>query len=163
MKIRRYTVETIKYIEYHKKYLEEINSFVNESMHKFINRPYKVRKDVANIEDYYLKNGGNFWLAIDITLNKIVGTIGLEKKKEIGIVKRFYIQEEYQNRKIGTTLYFSLEEYSKKNNVKILYLACGKVLEKAHRFYLNNGYERIDKREIDMTVGENDDLFKKIL
>lgn len=74
-------METIKYIEYHKRYLEEINSFVNESMHKFINRPYKIRKDVANIEDYYLKNGGNFWLAIDIALNKIVGTIGLEKKK----------------------------------------------------------------------------------
>jgi GNAT superfamily N-acetyltransferase len=112
-------LETIKYIEYDKRYLEEINCFINESMHKFINRPYKIRKDVANIEKYYLKNDGNFWIAIDTTCNKIVGTLALEKRKDIGIVKRFYIQEEYQNRKIGTNLYSLLEEYSKRVNIRV--------------------------------------------
>lgn len=47
-------METIKYVEYDSKYLEEINNFINESMHKFINRPYKVRVDVANIEEHYI-------------------------------------------------------------------------------------------------------------
>lgn len=156
-------METIKYVEYDKAYLEEINSFINESMHKFINRPYKVRQDVAKIEEHYIKNGGNFWLAIDTNLNKIVGTIGLEKRENIGIVRRFYVQEEYQNNKIGTNLYQMLEKYSKEHNIKILYLTCGNILEKAHRFYLNNGYKQIDEVEIDMHIGENDDSFKKIL
>lgn len=156
-------METIKYIEYDKIYLEEINDFVNESMHKFINRPYKVRQDVANIEESYIKDGGNFWVAIDTNLNKIVGTIGLKKMKDIGIVRRFYIQEEYQNRKIGTNLYQTLEKYCRENNIKILYLTCVNVLEKAHRFYLNNGYKQIDKMEIDIHVGENEDSFKKVL
>lgn len=132
-------------------------------MYKFINRPYKVRQDVANIEEHYIKNGGNFWLAIDTNFDKIIGTIGLEKRENIGIVRRFYVQEEYQNKKIGTNLYETLEKYSKTVNINILYLTCGKVLKKAHRFYLNNGYKQLDKMEIVMHVGENDDLFKKIL
>lgn len=86
---------TIKYLEYNNLYLEEINNFINESMHKFINRPYKIRQDVANMEEHYIKNGGNFWVAIDTNFN--------------------------------------------------------------------NGYEQIDKMEIDMHVGENDDSFKKVL
>ncbi len=156
-------METIKYIEYDNKYLEEINNFINESMHKFINRPYKVREDVANIDEHYIENGGNFWIAIDTNFNKIIGTIGIEKRKDIGIVRRFYVQEEYQNKRIGTNLYQTLEKYSKEVNIKTLYLTCGNVLEKAHRFYLNNGYHQIEKMEIDIHVGENDDSFKKIL
>lgn len=156
-------MKTIKYVEYNDIYLKEINDFINESMHRFINRPYKVREDVANIDEHYIKNGGNFWLAIDTNFNKIVGTIGLEKREDIGIVRRFYIQEEYQNNKIGTNLYQILEKYSKEANIKILYLTCGNVLKKAHRFYINNGYKQIDNLEIDMHVGENDDFFKKTL
>lgn len=156
-------METIEYVEYNSEFLEEINNFINESMHKFINKPYKIRQDVTNIEEHYIKNGGNFWVAIDINSKKIVGTIGLQKRENIGIVKRFYIQEEYQNKRLGTNLYQILEKYCKENNIKILYLTCGNVLEKAHRFYLNNGYKQIDKMEIDMHVGENDDSFKKVL
>lgn len=156
-------MEAIRYVEYDNIYLEEINHFINESMHRFINRPYKVREDVSNIKEHYIKNGGNFWLAIDTNFNKIIGTIGLEKRVNVGIVRRFYVQEEYQNKKIGTNLYQILETYSKKANIETLYLACGNVLEKAHRFYLNNGYKQIDKMEIDMHIGENDDLFKKVL
>ncbi len=156
-------METIKYVEYTNIYLEEINEFINESMHKFINRPYKVREDVSNIKEHYIKNGGNFWIAIDTISNKIIGTIGLEKREDVGIVRRFYVQEDYQNKKIGTNLYQILETYSIEVGIKTLYLACGNVLEKAHRFYFNNGYKQIEKLEIDMHIGENDDLFKKAL
>ncbi len=156
-------METIKYVEYTNIYLEEINEFINESMHKFINRPYKVREDVSNIKEHYIKNGGNFWIAIDTISNKIIGTIGLEKREDVGIVRRFYVQGDYQNKKIGTNLYQILETYSIEVGIKTLYLACGNVLEKAHRFYFNNGYKQIEKLEIDMHIGENDDLFKKAL
>lgn len=150
-------------IEFNPHYQKEINDFINKSMYKFINRPYKIRKDVADIQNCYLKNGGNFWLAIHNETNHIIGSIGLEKRENIGIVRRFYIQEEYQNQKIGSHLYEICEKYCKENDIKTLYLACGKILEKAHRFYMNHGYQQIDKPEIDMHVGKNDDLFKKIL
>lgn len=156
-------MKTIKYMIYQKLYLEEINNFINESMHHFLNRPYKVREDVADIEKHYLKNGGSFWLAMDTHFNKIIGTIGLEKRENIGIVRRFYVQEEYQNKKIGTSLYQILEKYCQDAKIEILYLTCGNALKKAHRFYLNNGYKQIDKAEIEMHVGKNDDLLKKTL
>ena len=42
-----------------------------------------------------------------------------------------------------------------------IYLACGNVLEKAHRFYKNNGYIQIDKLDIDMHYAKDDDFFVK--
>ncbi len=153
----------IKYIEFNQQYQNEINDFINKSMYHFIHRPYKIREDVANIEEHYIKNGGNFWLAINQKNKSIIGSIGLEKREHCGILRRFYIQEEYQNQKVGSMLYQILEEFCRKNYIHTLYLTCGKILEKAHRFYANNGYFPLDQPEIDMHVGENDDLFKKTL
>ena len=65
--------------------------------------------------------------------------------------------------KVCTNLYQMLEKYSRENNIEVLYLTCGKILEKAHRFYFNNAYKLIDKMEIDMYVRENNDSFKKVL
>ena len=157
-------VNEIKYIEFHNQYQNEINDFINKSMYQFIHRPYKIREDVANIEKHYIKSGGNFWLAINQKNNHIIGSIGLEKiNNNIGILRRFYIQEEYQNQKVGSNLYKILEKYSRKNNINTLYLTCGKILEKAHKFYTKNGWIQLDKIEINMHVSETDDLFKKIL
>lgn len=153
----------IKYIEFSQQYQDEINDFINKSMYQFIHRPYKIRKDVANIENYYIKNGGNFWLAISQKNKSIIGSIGLEKREHCGILRRFYIQAEYQNQKVGSNLYQILEKYSIENNINTLYLTCGKILEKAHRFYTNNGWVQLDQPEIDMHVAKTEDLFKKAL
>lgn len=43
--------------------------------------PFKLKEELKPLEDIeknYIKNGGNFWLAMDS--GKIVGTIGLMKK-----------------------------------------------------------------------------------
>ena len=47
----------IKIIEFNKKYSKEVNNFVNLSMHNFIGRPFKQRKDLINIEEYYIEIG----------------------------------------------------------------------------------------------------------
>ena len=60
----------IKIIQYQEKYKDEICLFINECMHNFIGRSYKERLDVSNIEEYYIKNNGNFWLAIDVKSGK---------------------------------------------------------------------------------------------
>lgn len=54
---------------YDNKYSKERNNFINESMNKFINKTYNVRQDETNIEENYIKNSGNFWVAIDIIFN----------------------------------------------------------------------------------------------
>lgn len=152
----------IKIIEYNEKYNNEINDFVNWSMHIFIGRPFKQREDLINIKEYYIKNGGNFWIATD--RNKIVGTIALENRNTIGILKRFYIDKDYQRLEIGASLYNELETYAKtRTNIKTIYLVCGQSLKNAHKFYKKNGWKQINNLEIDMHFATDDDFLKKDL
>ncbi len=152
----------IKIIEYNEKYNKKVNDFVNLSMHIFIGRPFKQREDLINIKKYYIENGGNFWIAID--KDNIIGTIALENRDTIGILKRFYVDKNYQNLGIGSSLYNSFETYVKtKTNIKTLYLACGQCLKGAHNFYKKNGWTQIKKLDIDMHFADDDDFFKKII
>ena len=155
-------LSNIKIIEYNEKYNKEINDFVNLSMHIFIGRPFKQREDLIDIKEYYIKKGGNFWFALD--KDKIVGTIALENRNTIGILKRFYIDKDYQRLGIGSLLYKEFETYVKtRTNIKTLYLACGQSLKEAHKFYEKNGWIQIKKLDIDMHFADDDDFFKKNL
>ncbi len=49
----------------------DVNNFISECMHDFIGRPYKDRPDVMHIEDYYLKNNGQFLIAYDVKEKEI--------------------------------------------------------------------------------------------
>lgn len=155
-------LSNINIIEYNGKYNKEINDFVNLSMHIFIGRPFKQREDLINIQDYYIEKGGNFWIAFDE--EKIVGTIALENRNTIGILKRFYVDKDYQRLGIGSLLYNEFETYAKaKTNIKTIYLACGESLKDAHNFYTKNGWKQINKLDIDMHFANDDDFFKKDL
>ncbi len=156
-------IEIVEYKNINRKFSnEKIHEFINFNMHKFIGKPLKRRDDVINIQKYYIEKGGNFWIAIDKGENKIVGTIAFEKRNEKGILKRLYVDENYQYLGIGNKLYTTLEKYIiDKTNIKILYLACGKVLKNAHKFYKKHGFEQVDNMEIEMKISQEDDYFRK--
>lgn len=158
-------IEIIEYRNFSKNMQDEvINDFVSQCMNIFIGRPLKRRDDVLNIKEYYINNGGNFWIAMDKGKNEIVGTIAIEMKEDKGILKRFYVKKEYQNMGLGSQLYDCLEKYVLEHTkVRTIYLACGKILEKAHRFYLKHGWKQINDLEIGMHTAEDDDYFKKVL
>ena len=144
------------------KFKIDVNKFVSECMHQFIGRPYKDRPDVMNIEDYYLKNKGQFWIAYDVRNKELIGTIALENRGEYGILKRFYIKKEYQRNGIGRKLYSTLDTYIKEEtDINKIYLACGTTLKGAHDFYLKYGFEQIDKLDIEMHFADDDDFFVK--
>ena len=127
----------VKIIEYQDKYKDEICLFINECMHNFIGRPYKERLDVSNIEEYYIKNNGNFWLAIDVKSDKIVGSIAIENRDKYGILKRFYVDKEFQKLGIGNRLYKTFYNYVKeKTNIEEIDLDCGKIIKEANKFYI---------------------------
>ena len=140
----------------------DINNFISECMHNFIGRPYKDRPDIMDIENYYLKNNGQFIIAYDVKEKQIVGTIALENRGQYGILKRFYVKENYQKKRIGRRLYNVLESYIiEETNINKVYLACGKVLKKAHKFYIKNDFKQVDKLDIEMHFVEDDDFFVK--
>lgn len=152
----------ISIILYNDVYKNEICNFVNESMHKFIHRPYKRREDVENINDYYFKKGGIFFLAIDVNTNKIIGSIALEARYSYGILKRFYVDSNYQNKGVGQRLFACLEAFIVCNtSYREIYLTCGNILETAHRFYNRNGFKQINKPDIDLHYADDDDFFVK--
>lgn len=152
----------VKIIEYQNKYKDEICLFINECMHNFIGRPYKERLDVSNIEEYYIKNNGNFWLAIDVKSDKIVGSIAIENRDKYGILKRFYVDKEFQKLGIGNRLYKTFYNYVKeKTNIEEIDLACGKILKEAHKFYIKNNFEQVESLPISMHYADDDDFFIK--
>ena len=85
-------------------------------MHNFIGRPYKDRTDVMDIENYYLKNSGQFFIAYDVNDNQLIGTIAIENRGQYGILKRFYVKENYQRNGMGRRLFNSLEFYIRETN-----------------------------------------------
>lgn len=130
-------IEVIEYKNINESFSNiDIHDFINKCMHQFISRPYKQRLDVLNIEDYYLKNEGNFWVAIDKRKEIIVGTIALKNKEKYAI-----------------------------NNTKIknLYLACGKILRNAHNFYRKSGFKEIKCPNGILDFSFEDDYFKKVI
>ena len=157
------TIKILEYKDLNRKYTNEIiHNFVNSNMHKFIGKPLQQRQDVIKIQEYYLENGGNFWVAIDEEKGKIVGTIALVNRNDEGIVRRLYVDENYQSLGIGNRLYATLEEYAIcRTDIKTLYLACGKVLKGAHKFYKKQGFIQTDSVETGMHFSEEDDYFKK--
>ena len=155
----------VKITTYDIKYKDKVCNFVNESMHKFIGREHKERPDVSNIDEYYIKNNGNFWLAVDIKKKEIIGTIALENRNDkYGILKRFYVDEKYQNKRIGTRLYDTFNEYVKSmTKIDKIYLACGRILRKAHIFYKSKGFVQVGHIDIDMHYATDDDFFIKYI
>ena len=140
----------------------DISHFISECMHDFIGRPYKDRPDVINIEEYYLKNNGQFFVAYDAKLKEIIGTIGLENRGNYGVLKRLYVKSNYQENGIGQKLYNILETYAiEETNITKIYLACGSILTKAHKFYNKNGFKQINKLDIEMHFADDDDFFEK--
>lgn len=153
----------VKIIEYNDSYRDEICTFINECMHKFINRPYKKRADIENIRNYYIDKGGTFLLAIDIDTNKIVGSIVLETRGDYGILKRFYVSEDCQHKGIGQQLFNRLENFvCKETSCTKIYLTCSNVLSSAHSFYTVNGFKQINKPDIELHYANDDDFFMKV-
>ena len=59
-------------------------------------------------------------------------------------------------------LYNTLEKYIlNETNINKIYLACGIVLTKAHKFYNKNGFKQIEKLDIEMHFADDDDFFVK--
>ena len=90
--------------------------------------------------------------------NKIVGSIGLRKDKDSGIVKRMYIYKNYRNKGLAQKLYDKIEVYVRKNKIKTLKLSTTPQMLNAMKFYKKNGYKKV--REEKET---NKIFFKKVL
>ena len=81
-------VEIIEYKNFNNRFSNnQILDFINTCMYEFLNRPFEKLKDIIDIEGHYIKNGGNFWIAINE--DKIIGTIALENRANVLAIYNF--------------------------------------------------------------------------
>ena len=153
----------IRYIQYEKELPYDVNSFVSECMTYFLGRAGKDRPDCMDIEGYYQKAGGNFWLAVEAETGRLVGSIALERDGDKGIMKRYYVLPQYHHQGIGRRLYEIFEQFARETGIRSLYLASGSVLKDSHRMYEKNGWKRTDKLDVTIPITEDDYLFYKEL
>lgn len=105
--------------------------------------------DLFEIENYYLKKGGNFWGAF--VNDELVGTIALAKfENNSGAVRKMFVKEQFRGKELGIAqcLLNELISYSILNDITNLYLGTITVFKAAQRFYERNNFTRIDKKEL---------------
>jgi len=140
-------------IKYKDKYKEEVIKLILEIQNKEagINLSLKEQPDLNDIEDYYMKSGGYFWVAVNEN-DDVIGTIGLMNKKDgFGILKKFFVRKDYRNQKVGLQLYLSLLDFCMKHNIKTLILDTPAVAKASHRFYEKNGFIKITKNDLSIS------------
>ena len=67
----------------------QIRDFIDACMYEFLNREFEDLQDVMDMEEHYIKNGGNFWIAVD--KDKIIGTIALENRANVIVIYNFFL------------------------------------------------------------------------
>lgn len=108
---------------------------------------YYRQPDLLDIESYYFSNGGKFWIAIED--KRIIGTIALMNKGDNnGVLKKFFVSNDYRGRKIGLALYQTFYKYAVSSNYKYILLDTPSVASASHKFYEKSGFYRTDKNHI---------------
>lgn len=112
-----------------------------------INLTLEEQPDLMNINEYYTKKGGAFWLAIED--NTVIGTVGIiNAGNNCGILKKFFVKSEYRSKRIGYALYNELLRFAKDRQISHILLDTPSVAVKSHKFYEKAGFRRIEKNEL---------------
>lgn len=107
------------------------------------------QSDLLHIEEEYIYNGGNFWVAKEN--GKVAGTIGLMNKGNgLCILKKFFVYEPYRGKphNFGQQLYGVFLEFAKLHGFSRIILDTPKNTDRAHLFYEKAGFRRIEKEEL---------------
>ncbi|GMF12509.1 unnamed protein product [Phytophthora lilii] len=102
----------------------------------------------ADIEGSHIASSRNFWVAIatkDNKSSKVVGIIGLDRKSAVIVeVRRVFVDPSYHRMGIGRKLIAHLEDWSKKQGIKHLFLTTSSKILQPHAFYTAVGYTKTD-------------------
>lgn len=133
---------------YSEKYKANIASLILNIQNNEFNVPITLndQSDLLNIEGFYCKNNGGFWLALEN--DKLIGTIALI---DIGdgqaALRKMFVHADYRGKEkaIGQSLFNFLLSWCKQNSISEIYLGTVEQLHAAKRFYIKNGFEKIEK------------------
>ena len=120
------------------------------------------QKDLLDIEEFYIKTGGNFWGAF--TNGELCGTIALLTfGKNRGAIRKMFVKKEYRGKEFGiaAALVVDLIKFCHMNGIEKLYLGTVDILKAAIRFYEKRGFVPVKKEDLpeDFPVMPSDNVF----
>jgi N-acetylglutamate synthase-like GNAT family acetyltransferase len=121
--------------------------------------------DLKNIQSFYQKGNGNFWIATDG--NKIAGTIALvDIGNNEAVLRKMFVHPEYRgsDKVVSSSLMTTLLGWCQSKKIRTIYLGTIDIMKAAHRFYEKNGFREITKKELPPTfpVMKVDNVFYKL-
>jgi N-acetylglutamate synthase-like GNAT family acetyltransferase len=123
--------------------------------------------DLSNINEFYLKNSGNFWVALDT--NRVVGTIALVNIGQGAVaLRKMFVHKDYRGKTLSVAklLLDTSLSWSKANGINSVFLGTTDQFKAAHRFYEKNGFEVILQQALPDTfpiMAVDTRFYKKIL
>ena len=103
--------------------------------------------DFLDIEGYYLKAHGGFWIAEEN--GKVIGTIGCKRMNDSGcVLKKFFVHREFRGRKIGLQLYNTFLAFCHGQHLHQIVLDTPSIATRSHRFYRQAGFHEITKDQL---------------
>jgi N-acetylglutamate synthase-like GNAT family acetyltransferase len=133
--------------QYEEKFKEDIIELILHIQQKEFGVPVTLQDqpDLQQIPSFYIKEKGNFWVAVDDD-DQVIGTLALiDIGNEQGCIRKMFVKQAYRGKEQGVAqaLIVNLFNWCKQNNIQELYLGTVEILKASHRFYEKNGFERI--------------------
>jgi N-acetylglutamate synthase-like GNAT family acetyltransferase len=100
--------------------------------------------DLLNVESFYQKGTGNFWVALDG--DNVVGTVALlDIHNRQTALRKMFVAQEYRGKAYGTAslLLNNAKAWAEAKDIDEIYLGTTLQFAAAHRFYEKNGFQEI--------------------
>lgn len=105
--------------------------------------------DLFDIEGFYRKGKGDFWVATD--QGKVIGTVALRDiGNGQGALRKMFVHPDYRGSQHGVAhaLLHRLLEESRRRGFREIFLGTPEKFRAAHRFYEKNGFELITPEQL---------------
>lgn len=121
----------------------EVRRWQEEHQKNIFTDIYDSQADLNAIDEFYLKPGGNFFVAYEPATGRVAGFVGLKNEgQETGRIMRLAVMEKYRRQGIGLSLVNTAVDWARDNDFKLLRLGTG-FREKARPVYEKAGFKVI--------------------
>ncbi|MDQ0781652.1 GNAT family N-acetyltransferase [Chryseobacterium sp. W4I1] len=132
-------------------YSDQLIDLILTIQQKEFNVPITIedQPDLKQIEEFYMKPGGNFWGAF--MDGELVGSIALVKFHEkAAAVRKMFVKKEFRGKElnIAQELLEVLISFCRQNGIDSIYLGTVNILKAAMRFYERNHFVQVEKENL---------------
>ena len=144
----------IKIETYTEKYKPHIATLILNIQNNEFNVPLTIadQPDLLDIENFYFKKNSSFWVAVED--EKLIGTIALiDFDNGQAALRKMFVHKDYRGKEkgVGQLLLNKLLTWCNEKNITEIYLGTVEQLHAAKRFYVKNGFVKIDKAALPET------------